>query len=301
MSSQRPPTIDPVAAARWAQQPSQSSAWLHEEVGRRMAERLQWIHQQPTAWADWSAVRGGLAGYAALRQRYPQAESYVVEVLPALAHQAIAVSTDAWWRPRRWRAPAQHAAMPPPGSVQMVWSNMLLHQVADPQALIADWARALAVDGFLMFSCLGPDTLQELRAVYAAQGWPACGHAFTDMHDWGDMLVQAGFAEPIMDMERIRLTYATPAQLRRDLRELGRNLHPDRFGALRGRRWLAQLDGALQQQLADPQDQGRMPLTFEIVYGHAFKPSPRVRMAAQSAVSLDDMRSMLQQGGKPVE
>jgi malonyl-CoA O-methyltransferase len=300
MSSQRPPTIDPVAAARWAQQPIQTSAWLHEEVGRRMAERLQWITQQPSAWADWSPTRGGLAAHAALRQRYPQATAYVVEPVPALAEQVVARSTDAWWRPSRWRAPAQHAGMPPAGGAQMVWSNMLLHQVADPQALIGEWGRALAVDGFLMFSCLGPDTLQELRAVYTARGWPACGHAFTDMHDWGDMLVQAGFAEPIMDMERIRLTYATPEQLHNDLRDLGRNLHPARFGALRGRRWRGELDEALLG-LADPQEQGRLPLTFEIVYGHAFKPAPRVRVAAQTEVSLDDMRSMLHHGGKAPE
>ena len=86
---------------------------------------------------------------------------------------------------------------------------------------MAQWHRALAVDGYLMFSCLGPDTAKELRAVYADMGWPPAGHAFTDMHDWGDMLVQAGFAEPVMDMERITLTFATPQRLLEELRELG--------------------------------------------------------------------------------
>jgi malonyl-CoA O-methyltransferase len=152
------------------------------------------------------------------------------------------------------------------------------------------------VDGFLMFSCLGPDSLLELRRVYTALGWPPPGHAFTDMHDWGDMLVQAGFAEPIMDMERIRLTYATPDKLLGDLRGLGRNLHPDRFGALRGRRWHARLRAELAEQLADPTEQGRLTLTFEIVYGHAFRPAARVPVAAQSSVSLQDMRGLLRHG-----
>jgi malonyl-CoA O-methyltransferase len=62
-----------------------------------------------------------------------------------------------------------------------------------------------------MFSCLGPDTLRELRALYAALGWPPPAHEFTDMHDWGDMLVASGFAEPVMDMERITLSFATPS------------------------------------------------------------------------------------------
>ena len=74
------------------------------------------------------------------------------------------------------------------------------HRKADPQTLLADWHKALKVNGFLMFSCLGPDTAIELREVYRQLGWPPAGHELTDMHDWGDMLVQAGFAEPVMDM-----------------------------------------------------------------------------------------------------
>ena len=111
----------------------------------------------------------------------------------------------------------------------MVWANMCLHNHADPLALMQQWHSHLATDGFLMFSCLGPDTLQQLRAVYAANGWPEPCHQFTDMHDWGDMLVQAGFAEPVMDMERITLTYSSPESLLQELRELGRNLHMNRF------------------------------------------------------------------------
>jgi malonyl-CoA O-methyltransferase len=118
----------------------------------------------------------------------------------------------------------------------------------------------------------------------------------TDMHDWGDMLVQAGFAEPVMDMERIVLTFATPARLLQELRGLGRNLHPQRFPALRGRRWHANLEQALSQRLADARQGGQLALTFEIVYGHAFKPTPRVRMEGSSAVALQDMRDMLRAG-----
>jgi malonyl-CoA O-methyltransferase len=110
------------------------------------------------------------------------------------------------------------------------------------------------------------------------------------------MLVQAGFAEPVMDMERIVLTFATPARLLQELRGLGRNLHPQRFPALRGRRWHANLEQALSQRLADARQGGQLALTFEIVYGHAFKPTPRVRMEGSSAVALQDMRDMLRAG-----
>ena len=116
------------------------------------------------------------------------------------------------------------------------------------------------------------------------------------MHDWGDMLVQAGFAEPVMDMERISLSYSSAQKLRAELRELGRNLHPARFGALRGRHWLAQLDLLLSRQLARADEGDRLVVTFEIIYGHAFKPAPRLKVEGESRVSVQDMQQMLRQG-----
>ncbi|MGH8035923.1 MAG: hypothetical protein ACREO9_11900, partial [Lysobacterales bacterium] len=163
----------------------------------------------------------------------------------------------------------------------------------------AEWHQALRVNGFLMFSCLGPDTARELREVYAQLGWPPAGHELTDMHDWGDMLVQGGFAEPVMDMERITLTYETPARLLQELAELGRNFHPARFPALRGRAWKAQLEQALARHLATGAD-GRLSLTFEVIYGHALKAPPKIKVSALSAVSVQDMRDMLHgKRGKP--
>jgi len=175
----------------------------------------------------------------------------------------------------------------------MLWANMALHEAADPQALLGQWHQSLEVGGFLMFSCLGPDTVRELRVLYEALGWPPAGHALTDMHDWGDMLVQTGFAEPVMDMERITLTYETPERLLQELRELGRNFHPLRFPSLRGRAWKARLLQALEAQLPRQAD-GRLTLTFEIIYGHALKAQPRVKVSSLSAVSVADMRAMLQ-------
>ena len=117
------------------------------------------------------------------------------------------------------------------------------------------------------------------------------------MHDWGDMLVHAGFAEPVMDMERITLTWETPQRLLAELRELGTNLHPARFAALRGKGWKALLHDEMARALRQPD--GRLALTFEIIYGHALKPAPTVRVAGESAVSLEDMRSILRRGKEP--
>jgi malonyl-CoA O-methyltransferase len=289
-SPERPPTIDPVAAARWERAAPAMSPWLHEEVGRRMEERLQWIKRAPQAWVDWEPVRGGLEAHALVAQRYPQARVQVVEPQPTRAATAREKLAQSWWR--RLGGSKVEFGVPDAGSVQMLWSNMQLHTAADPQALIRKWYEALAVDGFLMFSCLGPDTLRELRAMYAQEGWPPPGHEFTDMHDWGDMLVHSGFAEPVMDMERITLAFDTPERLLQELRELGANLHPQRFAALRGRRFADRLRAALDARLRN--DEGKLTLTFEIVYGHAFKPLPRARMGEETAVSMGDMRAMLQ-------
>jgi malonyl-CoA O-methyltransferase len=292
MPDASPPSIDPIAARRWARAAPTRSPWLHEEVGRRMAQRLEWIRLQPQAWADWQPVRGGLQAHALVAARYPKAPCWVIEPDAKHASAAKLVLARPWWH---FHAPAtRYAGQVPDQTVQMLWANMALHMSADPQALIAQWHRALATDGFLMFSCFGPDTLRELRALYASLGWPPPAHEFTDMHDWGDMLVHAGFAEPVMDMERVTLTWETPQRLLAELRELGANLNRARFAALRSRGWERDLQRQIGQSLRD--SEGRVALTFEIVYGHAVKPVPRVRMAGETAVSVSDMQALLRSG-----
>ena len=182
----------------------------------------------------------------------------------------------------------------------MLWANMALHEADDPQVLLAQWHSALTVGGFVMFSCLGPDTAIELRVLYQQLGWPAAGHDLTDMHDWGDMLVRAGFAEPVMDMERITLTYESPTRLLQELRELGRNFHPARFAGLRGRQWRGRLERELALRLTTGRE-SRLPLTFEVIYGHALKPQPTVKVNAMSSVSVRDLRGMLGMSGAPAQ
>ncbi|MCY1380455.1 hypothetical protein D9M69_682800 [compost metagenome] len=115
------------------------------------------------------------------------------------------------------------------------------------------------------------------------------------MHDWGDMLVHSGFAEPVMDMERITLSYSAAPLLLQDLRELGRNLHADRFEGWRSRAWRTRLCEALETELPRSDD-GRLLLTVEVIYGHAFKPVARAPLGSSTSVSMDDMRAMLRSG-----
>jgi len=262
-----------------------------------MQERLDYIKLQPKRWVHWGPLLGGMQAHVALEKRYPQAQAWLSSEFPEHDRLAQAALQGRWWQAKRWWGPRLQSGLPPEGQVDMLWANMQLHASVQPQHLLKTWHRALAVDGFLMFSCFGPDTLRELREAYAQQGWPEPAHAFTDMHDWGDMLVEAGFAEPVMDMERITLTYETPERLLAELRSWGRNLHIQRFSGLRGRRWLEQLKQTLMT-LARPEQGGRLALSFEIVYGHALKPSPRVPVSAQAAIGLDQMRQMLRSGAR---
>jgi malonyl-CoA O-methyltransferase len=148
-----------------------------------------------------------------------------------------------------------------------------------------------------MFSCFGPDTLRELRALYAEQGWPPPVQDFTDMHDWGDQLAMAGFADPVMDMEHITLSFDTPARLLAELRGLGRNLHPQRFGGLRAPR------GGGAWRRAGPTAAGDagapLELTFEIIYGHALRPSAQ-RGAPREGLTVHRTRASLRESSAPV-
>jgi len=293
MQHDLPPTIDPAAARRWAARGHAVSPWLHEEVARRMAGRLDAIRLPVRCWAHWEPVRGGLAGHELVAAHYPAAEVLRVQAFAAAARPATETQASPWWRRvGRTSAPAALAAVPD-GAAQMVWANMLAHQVADPLALLTDWQRALATGGFVMFSCLGPDTLRQLRALYAGQGWPPPAQEFAGMREWGELLLAAGFADPVLDREVLTLTFDTPARLLAELRELGRNQHPGRHAALRTPRWRQRLQAALDEHLR-PAGGGPLQLTFEIIYGHALKAPPR---RAAGAIPLQEVRGQLRQRG----
>lgn len=298
--------IDPVAARRWLAHRPAGTPWLHEEVARRMAERLGWIRLPVQQWALWLPEHSGRLAHELVMEHHRHSSCIEVfdgqEGLQTDAPEAGASGGRWWQRLGRARGPGQTpaavAGVPPEASVQLVWANMLAHHDSNPHALIGRWHQALAVDGFLMFSCLGPDSLRELRALYQALGWPPPAHEFTDMHDWGDLLLAAGFSDPVMDMEHITLTFETPARLLAELRELGRNLSLRRHAACRSRDWRRQLEHALDTHLR-PEPGAPLTLTFELIYGHAVKPEPRHAVAAQTTIRLDDMRASLRRREKP--
>ncbi len=273
-------------------------------MARRLADKLAPIRLTPTQWLDWSAFLG--AGAPAVQAQYPEARRWVLEPTEALAQRSRSAALSAHkpsWR-TLWRneAPAvfapQDASFPwQPDGVDMLWANMTLHACADLPAVMTQWHRHLAFGGFLMCSGLGPDTARELRGVFQRNGWSLPTIDFIDMHDLGDELVKAGFADPVMDMETITLTWASPDALLAELRAWGGNVAVGRFTGLRTPRWLARLRAELADALVRPD--GRLGLTVELVYGHAIKPEPRIKVSEEARVSLSDMKRMVRKGDKP--
>ena len=243
---------------------------LESEVGARMLERLDYVRLAPARILD--AGCGPAPQAAALARRYARAQIIAADFSLAMLEGARARGWLARLRGARRRAAvcADLERLPlAAASVQLIWSNMALHWVADPRAALAEFQRVLAPEGLLMFSTLGPDTLKELRA---AAGEPRV-HRFADMHDLGDWLVAAGFSAPVMDVETINLAYRDIAQLLADLRASGQvNARTDRPRGLAGR--------GLRTALA----RAGTRVTCEVVYGHAWKGTPRKTADGRSIV-----------------
>lgn len=269
---------------------------LAREIERRMAERIALIRLEPARVLDAGAGLG--ASLPVLRERYPRASLVAVDSSFALVRRALDRAGAGGWRGRVARTFARMGAGPVPDarficadlgtlplardSVGAIWSNLALNWARSLPDTFAEWHRVLEVGGMIVFSAFGPDTLRELRE---------CGanvHRFVDMHDVGDMLIAAGFAEPVMDMERITLTYADVDALARDLRESGRSIAlGDRPRGMTGRAKWAGIVRAYERFRRD----GLIPVTVEVIYGHAWKPQPRQISDGRAIVRFERKRA----------
>lgn len=245
-----------------------SAAVLAREVGARMGARLDLVKIAPQRVADIGCATGD--GIRDLQQRYgkalPLALDYALPMLDTVRSRTPRLQRLTGRGPRLVNADVN--ALPlAANTLGLVWSNLMLHWLDDPLPAFKELHRVLEVGGLLSFATLGPDTLKELRVAAAIVGAGDTAKRFLDMHDLGDMLVAAGFGDPVMDMEMITLTYASPRAFLADQRHLG--VRNALLGQMGWRDWRRLLK-------AWPRDAaGRLPASFEIVYGHAWKPEPR--------------------------
>lgn len=262
-----------------------AAAVLQHEVCRRMAERLDYIRHQPAVLLDAGSGTGN--ALATLRRRYRNAHIVAFDIAHAMLQQGRA--RVPWWQTLPGvGAPVSRVCgdverLPfATASVDMIWSNLALQWVNDLPATFAEMHRVLKPGGLLMFSTFGPDTLKELREAYAGSGYTHVNR-FIDMHDIGDMLTGARYADPVLDMEPFTLTYETVRELMHDLKAIGaHNVTGGRPQALSGKGLLRAVAAAYERHRRD----GRLPATFEVVYGHAWKPLPRVSPTGRPVIDI---------------
>ncbi len=271
-------------------------AALPREVGRRLIERLQYIRVAPHRILDLGCGAGETRG--PLLKQYPHADWIGLDIsermLKAATPGRMHTRASRWLRGASSQRVAGDAGRLPiaDDSIDLVFSNLMLHWHPQPHAVFPEWKRVLKTDGLLMFSCFGPDTLKELRAAVAVALPNSRAMPFVDMHDFGDMMVASGFASPVMDAEIITLTYASPQELLREVRALGGNPRDDRAQSLPSGRQARQMLSALEAQRGGD---GRIRLTFEVAYGHAWKP-----MATRAAGHhIDHGRDASSRAGEP--
>jgi malonyl-CoA O-methyltransferase len=255
--NERFPEIDRGAARRAFERAARSytrASRLEAEVGERMLGRLEYLKIAPRRILD--AGSGPSREARALVSRYGGPQFVSLDYSLAMLRCGRARFFE-----KKGFVCADLARLPLAGeSIDFAWSNMALHWI-EPLAALRELQRVLAPEGLLMFSTLGPDSLKELRAAAGATRV----HEFLDMHDLGDMLVEAGFSAPVMDMEMLTISYERGDELLADLRSSGQtNRRRDRSRGLASRRWLETARAAL----------GRAA-SFEVIYGHAWKGAPR--------------------------
>jgi malonyl-CoA O-methyltransferase len=253
-------------------------AVLQREVCDRLLARLDFMTLQPQRVLDVGTGTG--YGLAHLRARYTEAELCALDIAPAMLHATRARLPQPGWAQRALQRLIPHAAplthllcadmdrLPlAANSMNLVWSSLALQWAHDLETTLKDFHRVLAPGGLLIFATFGPDTLKELRTAFAAVDDAPHVNRFIDLHDIGDMLIHAGFASPVMEMEMLTLTYDDLKSMMRDLKGIGaHNAAAARKRGLLGKTAWARLEQAYEAQRRE----GRLPATFEVVYGHAW-------------------------------
>lgn len=276
--------LDTRAVARAFDRASASydaAAVLQTQVRDELLARLDLVAFEPQCIVDLGAGTGHAT--RALRDRWRGARVVALDVAPGML--AAAGARQGWFR-RFDRVQADAARLPfRDSSVDLAFSSLMLQWAPDPDAVFAEVRRTLTPRGYFTFATFGPDTLRELRAAWSEVDGYTHVNRFLDMHDVGDALVRAGFADPVMDVDRMTLTYDDVLALMRDLKAIGaHNVNAGRPPGLTGRARLARLRTAYERFRRD----GRLPATYEVVYGQAWCPgtTPPIR-ARRGEVAID--------------
>lgn len=274
--------------------PLDQAQFLYGEIAQRMLQRLSYIKIKPTSILD--AGCGAAHCLEPLRSRYPNLDYIGLDNCQALLNTAqhrYASKPSLWQKLRN--KPTQPVSFIkadlaqsglPAESIDLIWSNMAVHWHSQPHAVIAEWRRLLKPQSLVMFSSLGPGSLVELRDAITDAGLETDTPQFVDMHDFGDLLLENGFLDPVMDQETITLTYKTAEKLLEDIRILGGNPSLDRKPSLSTKAWIQKLLQALNKQR---HQDGTIHLSIEVAYGHAWRANAIKKADGEHRISISSI------------
>jgi len=285
-------TLDPrVVAASFgaASAGYDAAAQLQGEVREEMLSRLTLLHSAPRAVLDLGAGTGLAA--LALKRRFPRAEVTAADI--ALPMLAIARRRSRFWRPIRC-VEADARQLPfEEARFDLVFSNLMLQWVQPPDDALAEIHRVLRPGGLLLLSSFGPETLQELRAAWAAADDGVHVNEFVDVHDLGAALQRAGFAEPVLDVDRHLRHYADARSLMQELKSMGaHNVDARRARGLTGRAAFLRMREAYEARRV-PQG---LPATWQVVHAAAWAPASRAparTVAGETRIDVAGLREQL--------
>jgi malonyl-CoA O-methyltransferase len=242
------------------------AAVLQRTVGSALLERLQGIHLQPKTILDLGCGTGYFSSF--LKEAYPSAETIGFDKSYGMLKQAQYKEKKDQLSKVHWLGGQAESLPFRDHSFELVYSNLMLHWSTDFSAMLNELRRVLKPGGLLLFSMVGADTLKELRYCWAQVDDNPHVHVFPDMHDLGDSLLQTRFSDPVMDVEYFTLLYSDAFYLMKDLKELGvQNLSIDRHRGLTSKKSLQTLIQAYENFRNAA---GKLPATWEIIYGHAW-------------------------------
>jgi malonyl-CoA O-methyltransferase len=268
-----------------------AAAVLQTQVRELLLERLELTDLDPRVVLDAGAGTGHAS--RALTRRYPRAQVIALDASFGMLREAGKQRT---WRRGFARLCADATRLPlADQSADLIVSNFLL-EWSDLDSVLVEFRRVLAPRGFLSFTTLGPDTLRELRAAWLMVDGHTRVSRFIDMHDIGDALVRAGFAAPVLDVEHYTLAYTHVRKLAADLKALGaRNATSGRAKSLTTPRLFDAMTAAYETHRRD----GRLPATYEVVFGQAWAPRDVRPPATDAMVSLEEIKRQLQNRRAP--
>lgn len=244
-------------------------AKVQQEIGTRLLERLHYLKIAPQRILDLGCGTGFFS--RELTMMYPKAQIIGLDLAHKMLLQA---RKKQGWR-RKWPlVGADMLHMPfASGVFDLVFANQAIHWGQPLAQVFREINRVMKPNACLMFTTLGPDTFKELKDSWASAHQYAHVNEFPDMHDVGDCLMSERFLEPVMDMELLTVHYETLSKLLKSLKAQGvRNVNSARNAGLTGKTaWkVFEQNYSLLQT-----DTKKYPLTYEVVYGHAWKGEQR--------------------------